>query len=88
VKRLIETIVTGSGSRSVMAGITEREATLREVANQTVEPGPDSVQEKLDGSRAFAISRLDHLRNVLTDPKTIHGARALLAEQAGKFTLE
>jgi hypothetical protein len=88
VKRLIKLIATGSGSQSVMAAITEREATLREIANQTVGPGPDSVQEKLDELRAFAISRLDHLRDVLADPKAIHEARGLLAEQAGKVTLE
>jgi len=55
VKRLIEMIAAGSGSQSVMAAITEREATLREIANQTVEPGPDSVQEKLDELRSLSL---------------------------------
>jgi hypothetical protein len=87
-KRLVEMIATGSGSQSVMAAITEREARLREITNQAVEPGPGSLREKLDELRAFAISRLDRLRNVLADPKAIHEARALLAEQVGKFTLE
>ncbi len=53
-----------------------------------MEPGPGSVQEQLDELRAFAISRLDRLRDVLADPKAIHEARALLAERVGKFTLE
>jgi hypothetical protein len=38
--------------------------------------------------RAFAISRLNRLRDVLADPKAIREARALLAEWVGKFTLE
>jgi site-specific DNA recombinase len=88
LRRLVEMIATGSGSQSVMAAITEREARLREITNQAVEPGPGSVQEKLDELRAFAISRLDRLRDVLADPKAIHEARALLAERVGKFTLE
>jgi hypothetical protein len=88
LKCLVEMIATGSGSQSVMAAIAEREARLREITNQTVEPGPGSLQEKLDELRAFAISRLDRLPDVLADPKAIHEARALLAEQVGKFTLE
>ena len=86
LKCLVETIAIGSGSQSIMAAITEREARLREITNQAVEPG--SVQEKLDELRSFAVSRLDRLRDVLADPKAIHEARALLAEQVGKFTLE
>ena len=77
-----------AGSPSIMAAITEREARLREITNQVVEPGPDSVKEKLDELRDFAVSRLTHLRERLADPKAIHEARALLAEQIGKFTLE
>ncbi len=88
LKRLVEMIATGSGSQSVMAAITEREARLREITNQAIEAGPGSVQEKLAELRAFAISRLNRLRDVLADPKAIHEARALLAEQVGKFTLE
>jgi len=88
LKRLIEMIATGSGAQSVMAAITEREARLREITNQAVEPGSGSNQEKLDELRAFAISRLDRLRDVLADPKAIHEARALPAERVGKFTLE
>src|SRR6516165_4264954 len=49
---------------------------------------PGSFQEKLDDLRDFAIARLNHLKELLTNPKAIHEARALLAEQVGKFTLE
>ncbi len=52
-----------------------------------MEPGPGSVQEKLDELRAFAISRLDRLRDVLADPQSIHEARALPAERMSKFSL-
>ena len=52
-----------------------------------MKPGPGSVQEKLDELRAFAISRLDRLRDVLADPQSIHEARALPAERMSKFSL-
>lgn len=88
LKRLVEMIANGSASPSVMSAITEREARLREITNQAVQPGADSLKEKLDELRDFAVSRLAHLRERLTDPKAIHEARALLAEQIGKFRLE
>lgn len=62
VKRLVEMIATGSGSPGIMAAITEREARVREITNQAVEPGPGSLKEKLDELRDFAVSRLTHLR--------------------------
>jgi hypothetical protein len=88
LKRLVETIAVGNGSPTVMAAITEREARLREITNQVIEPGPGSLQEQLDDLRTFAISRLNRLRELLTNPAAIHEARALLAEQIGKFTME
>jgi site-specific DNA recombinase len=88
LKRLVETIAVGKGSPTVMAAITEREARLREITSQVIEPGPASLQEQLDDLRTFAISRLNRLRELLTDSNAIHEARALLAEQIGKFTLE
>ena len=88
LKRLVETIAVGSGSPTVMAAITEREARLPEIMNQVIEPGHGSVQEKLDELKTFALSRLARLRRLLANPAAIHEARALLAEQIGKFTLE
>ena len=88
LKRLVEIIAVGNGSTTVMAAITEREARLREIANQVIEPGPGSLQEKLDELRTFAVSRLTRLKELLTKPTTIHEARAVLAEQIGKFTLQ
>ncbi len=88
LKHLVEMIATGSGSPSIMAAITQREARLREITNQAVEPGPGSLKEELDELRNFAVSRLTHLREVLANPKAVYQARALLAEQIGRFTLE
>ncbi len=51
--RLVERIATGSGSASVMAAITEREARLREITNQAIEPVPGSLNEKLDELRTL-----------------------------------
>ena len=53
-----------------------------------IERGPESLQEKLEELRTFAVLRLTRLRELLTNPTAIHEARALLAEQIGKFTLE
>src|SRR6266566_4192852 len=88
LKRLVEIIAVGNGSTTVMAAITEREARLREILNQLIEPGPESLQEKLDELRTFAVSRLTRLRELLANPAAIHEARALIAEQVGKFTLQ
>lgn len=55
---------------------------------EVIEPGPESLQEKLDELRTFAVSRLTRLRELLANPTAVHEARALLAEQIGKFILE
>jgi hypothetical protein len=71
-----------------MTAIAEREVRLRAITDRLIEPGPDSLQEKLDELRDLAVSRLGELRTLLADPSAIHEARALLAEKVGKFTLE
>jgi hypothetical protein len=71
-----------------MGAISEREARIRAIADKLIEPGPDSLQEKLDDLRALAVSDLAHLREVLANPSEIHEARAFLAERVGKFTLQ
>jgi hypothetical protein len=89
LKRLVGMIASGSGdSPTIMAAITEREARLREIMNQVIEPGTGSLQEKLEELRTFAVSRLGRLRELLANPAAIHEAKALLAEQIGNFTLE
>jgi len=85
LKRLVETIAVGSGSPTVMAAIAEREARIREITNQVIEPGRESLEEKLDELRTFAVARLTSLRELLANPAAVHEARALLAEQIGKF---
>ena len=87
-KLLVEMIPTGSESQNVLAAIAWREARLREITDQAVEPGQGPVQEQLGELRAFAISRLNRLRDVVANSQAIHQARTLLAEQVGKFTLE
>jgi hypothetical protein len=44
-----------------MAAITEREARIRGITNQAIEPGPESLEEKLDELRTFAVARLTSL---------------------------
>jgi hypothetical protein len=88
LKRLVETIAVGNASPTVMSAIAEREARIRAITDKIIEPGPDSLQEKLDELRTLAVSRLTQLRELLANPSAIHEARALLSEQVGKFTLE
>ena len=80
-------IAVGNGSPTIMAAIAEREARLRATTDQLQEPGPGSLQEELEELRTFAVARLTRLRELLTNPAAIHEARALMAEQIGKFTL-
>jgi site-specific DNA recombinase len=87
LKRLVDTITVGNSSATVMAAINEREARLGEITNQVIEPRPESLQEKLEELRTFAVLRLTGLRDLLANPTSIDEARALLAEQVGKFTL-
>lgn len=88
LKRLVDTIATGTAPPSFMEAIAEREARIRTITDKLVEPGADSLQERLEELRALAVERLTQLRGLLTDPEAIHEARALLAEQIGKFTLD
>jgi site-specific DNA recombinase len=88
LKRLVDMIAAGTALPTVMSAIAERETRIRAITDTLVEPGPDSLQEKLDGLRTFAVERLTQLRGLLANPSAIHEARALLAEQVGKFTLE
>jgi len=53
LKRLVDTIAVGNSSATVMAAINEREARLREITNQVIEPGPESLQEKLEELRTL-----------------------------------
>ncbi len=84
----MDTIAVGNSSATFMAAINEREARSREITNQLIEPGPESLQEKLEELQTFAVMRLTRLRELLTNPAAIHEARALLADQIGKFKLE
>jgi hypothetical protein len=85
---LVNSIAAGRGSPTIMAGIVEREARIRAIADKLVEPGPESLQERLADLRDFAVSRLTRLRDLLGNPAAIPEARALLAEQVGKITME
>jgi len=58
IKRLVDAIAQGQASQSFMAAIGERETELRAVTNRLLEPGPGSLQARLDELRTFAVSRL------------------------------
>ena len=87
LRNLVEAIAAGNGSPAIMAAITERENRIRAITNQLVEPGPDSLQEKLDELRAIAMKHLAEIRCLLEKPENIHEARAAFAEMFGTFTL-
>jgi hypothetical protein len=71
-----------------MTAIAVREARIRAITDKLIEPGPDSLQEKLGELRSVAVSNLTRLRELLASPSEIHEARAFLAERVGKFTLQ
>ena len=83
----MEAIAAGKGSPSVMAAIADREEKIREITDRLIEPGPKSFQQKLDELRTFALQRLSNIRFLLGKTDAIREARALLAEQFGKFTV-
>jgi hypothetical protein len=49
--------------------------------------GDPTFRSAHDELRSLAVSKVTRHREVLTDPEAIHGARALLAEEVGKFPL-
>lgn len=87
LRNLAEVISSGNRSPTVIAAIDEREARIRSITNQLVEPGPGSLEEKLDELRDLALTHLDQMRLLLGNPGNVHEARALLAERVGCFTL-
>jgi len=70
-----------------MAAIADRENKIREITDQLIEPGPGSFQEKLGDLRAFCFRRPLDIRELIGRKEAILEARALLAQQFGKFTL-
>jgi site-specific DNA recombinase len=88
LRHLVESIAVGKGSPAIMAAINEREMRLRAIMDKLVEPGPGSFEEKLDELRTFAVTKLTRLRELLASQSGVHEARAMLAEQVGKLTLE
>jgi hypothetical protein len=87
LNRLVEAIAVGQAAPTVMAAIAEREDKIRAINVALVESRLDCVEEKLEDLRSRACSRLARLRDLLASPSAIHEAKALLAEQVGKFTL-
>ena len=87
IANLVEAIASRKGSPNLMAAIADREEKIREITDRLIEPGPDSFQQKLDDLRTFALQRLSNIRSLLGKTDAIREARALLAEQFGKFTL-
>ena len=87
LKNLVEVISSGHPSPTVIAAIDEREARLRAITNQLVEPGPGSLEEKLEELRTLALAHLTEMRRLFAKPENVHEARALLAERVGFFTL-
>ena len=88
IKRLVDAIAQGQASQSFMAAIGERETELRAVTNRLLEPGPGSLQARLDELRTFAVSRLTKIRELISHPESVDLARAELAEHFVTFTLE
>jgi len=87
IARLVQAIVEGQPSQSLMAATGDRERELREITDKLLEPRPGSLRGTLDELRKFATERLANLRNLISHPECVHQARAVMAEQFGKLTL-
>ncbi len=87
LKNLTDAIATGNGSLAIRAAIAEREPRLQAITDRLTEPGPGSLQEKLEELRTLAVAHLTNMRRLLAKPENVHEARAVLAERVGTFTL-
>jgi hypothetical protein len=68
----VDTIAVGNSSATAMAAINEREARLREITNLVIEPGPESLQEKLEELRTFAVDALARATHEPGESYTCH----------------
>ena len=51
-------IAAGTASLTIMSAITERETRIPVITDKLVEPGPDSLQERLDEICTLAVERV------------------------------
>ena len=75
-------------SKFLTAAIAEREKELQDITDSLIEPRPGSVREKMDELRAFALSRLGKIRELLRTRDDIAMLHEMLAEQLGSITLK
>ena len=88
LERLVSAIADGQSPKALVSAIGDREKELRYITDQLLEPGPESLSSRLDDLRAFAVSRLNNLRSLISQPGSVDQARAALAEYFGSFTLD
>jgi hypothetical protein len=58
------------------------------MTDRLLEPGPESLAERLENLRAIAMEHLAKLRKLVSHPESIEQTRAVLAEHFGTFKLE
>ena len=88
ISRLVRALAVGHAPVSITSAIGERENELKAITDKLLGPRPSSLGTKVNELRSFAVAQLSDLRRLLAKPANIHEARALLAEQFGKITLE
>jgi len=69
-------------------GRCKRENELNSITDRLLEPGPESLAERLENLRAIAMEHLAKLRKLVSHPESIEQTRAVLAEHFGTFKLE
>lgn len=76
LQNLVDVITSGYRSPTIVAAINEREARIPATTNQLGEPGPGSLEEKLDEFRNLAFAHLDQMRLLLSKLDNVLEARA------------
>ena len=88
ISRLVRALAAGHAPVSITSAIGEREDELKAITDKLLGLRPSSLGTKVNELRSFAMAQLSDLRLLLAKPANVHEARALLAEQFGKITLE
>ena len=83
----VPSLIVGLWADRNVASINQREDRIPAITNLLVEPGPGSLQQRLDELRKLALEHLNQMRRLLAKPENVNEARAVNAERLGTFTL-
>jgi len=86
LRRLVDAVVQNGASRFLLDAIGEREKALREISNQLLSDGPQSVEAELAEIRSYVTTRLADVRSLLA--KNVPLARVELARHVREIRMQ